>query len=232
MATCGFYGKLPSQGDFVTRRLPWEFTSAWDDWLQQGMLASRTALGERWLELYLSAPIWRFQVAPGVCGPLGWRGVFFASVDRVGRYFPLTLAFAGAPGARVGPSLAVDEARWIAAEDAALAGLDPQLAIEDFEQALLALAEPAADASDPGADASAGVHFFCAGTEDAPPVRLAFPALPDPAMFVEFIVPSRPAFVFVARYAGVMMATYGGRYHVSRPGVMSMRTTAQPDEQG
>ena len=38
----GFYGKLPSEGDFVTRRLPWEFTSVWDDWLQQGMHASRT----------------------------------------------------------------------------------------------------------------------------------------------------------------------------------------------
>ena len=175
MANCGFYGKLPSQGDFVTRRLPWEFTSAWDDWLQQGMLASRATLGERWLELYLSAPIWRFQLAPGVCGPLGWRGLFFASVDRVGRYFPLTLAFPATPGARVVPSLAVDVARWIAAEDAALAALDPQLPLEDFEQALLALAEPAADASDPGVDANPGVHFFCAGSDDAPPVRLGVP---------------------------------------------------------
>ena len=38
MASGGFYGKIPSQGDFVTRRLPWEFTSAWDDWLQQGVI--------------------------------------------------------------------------------------------------------------------------------------------------------------------------------------------------
>ena len=196
MAGGGFYGKLPSEGDFVTRRLPWEFTSAWDDWLQQGMLASRAALGERWLELYLSAPIWRFQLAPGVCGPLGWRGVFFASVDRVGRYFPLTLAFASAPGTRAGqgvaPSLAVDEARWFAAEEAALAGLDPALPIDEFERALQALSEPASDAPDPGADASAGVHFFCAGTEDSPPSRLAFPGLPDPQVFVELIASPAP----------------------------------------
>lgn len=196
MSTCGFYGKLPSQGDFVTRRLPWEFTAAWDDWMQQGMLASREALGDRWLELYLSAPIWRFQLAPGVCGPLGWRGVFFASVDRVGRYFPLTLAFASAPGGRAGqgvaPSLAVDEAHWFAAEEAALAGLDPALPIDEFERALLLLAEPAAQASDPGADASAGAHFFCAGSEDSPPLRLAFPALPEPRVFTELLVPSPP----------------------------------------
>jgi type VI secretion system protein ImpM len=196
MPTCGFYGKLPSEGDFVTRRLPWEFTSAWDDWLQQGMHASRASLGERWLELYLSAPIWRFQLAPGVCGPLGWRGVFFASVDRVGRYFPLTLAFVSAPGTRTGqgvaPSLAVDEARWFAAEEAALAGLDPALPIDEFERALQALAEPAAEAADPGADAAAGVHFFCAATEDAPARRLAFSGLPDPMVFAELIVPSAP----------------------------------------
>jgi type VI secretion system protein ImpM len=196
MSTCGFYGKLPSQGDFVTRRLPWEFTAAWDDWMQQGMLASRDALGDRWLELYLSAPIWRFQLAPGVCGPLGWRGVFFASVDRVGRYFPLTLAFASAPGARAGqgvaPSLAVDEAHWFAAEEAALAGLDPALAIDEFERALQLLAEPAAQPSDPGADASAGAHFFRAATEDSPPLRLAFPGLPEPGVFTALLAPSPP----------------------------------------
>ena len=193
MATCGFYGKLPSQGDFVSRRLPWEFTSAWDDWLQQGMQASRAALGERWLELYLSAPIWRFQLAPGVCGPMGWRGLFFASVDRVGRYFPLTLAFASGPaGARAGGGvascLAVDEACWIESEDAALAGLAPTLAIDDFDLALQALCEPDA-APDAGVDANAGVHLFCAGSEDAPPVRFAFPALPAPAVFIELISP-------------------------------------------
>ena len=48
MAGGGFYGKLPSEGDFVTRRLPWEFTAAWDDWLQQGMQASREACRPCW----------------------------------------------------------------------------------------------------------------------------------------------------------------------------------------
>ena len=194
MATCGFYGKLPSEGDFVSRRLPWEFTSAWDDWLQQGMQASRGALGERWLELYLSAPVWRFQLAPGVCGPLAWRGLFFASVDRVGRYFPLTLAFAGGTGkpgapAGVASTLAGDEAAWFAAEDAALAGLAPTLPMDDFDRALQALAEPRLDAVDAAADPGAAVHFFCAGSDEAPPLRLAYPGLPAPAVFVDLLVP-------------------------------------------
>jgi type VI secretion system protein ImpM len=193
MANCGFYGKLPGEGDFVTRRLPWEFTSAWDDWLQQGMHASRAALGERWLDLYLSAPIWRFQLAPGVCGPLAWRGLFFASVDRVGRHFPLTLAFAGgsaaAPGG-VASTLAGDATGWFAAEDAGLAGLAPRLLLDDFDRALQALAEPAVDPAD--ACPSAAVHFYSAGSDDTPPLRLAFTALPPAAQFAEFVAPSAP----------------------------------------
>jgi type VI secretion system protein ImpM len=193
MATCGFYGKLPGEGDFVTRRLPWEFTSAWDDWLQQGMQASRATLGDSWLDLYLSAPIWRFQLAPGVCGPLAWRGLFFASVDRVGRYFPLTLAFSGAsapaPGG-VASTLAGDAGGWLAAEDAGLAGLAPRLPLDDFDRAIQALAEPADEPVD--AVAPARVHFHCAGTDDAPPLRLAFPALPPPAHFAAFIAPAAP----------------------------------------
>jgi len=193
MGTCGFYGKLPGEGDFVTRRLPWEFTAAWDDWLQQGMQASRAALGEGWLERYLSAPIWRFQLAPGVCGPLAWRGLFFASVDRVGRYFPLTLAFAGgsapAPGG-VASTLAGDAGGWLAAEDAGLAGLAPKLLLDDFDRAIQALAEPATDPADAGA--TAAVHFYCAGSDEAPPLRLAFPTLPPAAQFVDFIAPPAP----------------------------------------
>ena len=88
----GFFGKLPKHGDFVTRRLPSEFVDVWDGWLQQVIADTREQLGEAWLEAYLVCPIWRFVLAPGVCGKLGWLGALMASVDRVGRYFPLTVA--------------------------------------------------------------------------------------------------------------------------------------------
>ena len=184
--SAGFYGKLPSEGDFVTRRLPWEFTSAWDDWLQQGMQASREALGAAWLERYLSAPIWRFQLAPGVCGPAGWRGLFFASVDRVGRYFPLTLAFADGSG----PALAaLRDDDWLAIEDAALAGLSPTLPIDEFDRAVAALAPPAGVPTPADAAARPRACFYTAATQDAPARDLTFAALPPPASFVEMIAP-------------------------------------------
>lgn len=194
MADCGFYGKLPSEGDFVTRRLPWEFTSAWDDWLQQGLQASRAALGERWLAQYLSAPVWRFQIAPGVCGPQGWIGLFFASVDRVGRYFPLTVATPDPVGVPSLATLSGDEARWMACEDAALAALDPRLAIEDFDLAVqaIALPPPAAVVADPASRPRA--CLFTPATDTAPAIALGLPDLPEAAGFVELIaVPASSA---------------------------------------
>jgi type VI secretion system protein ImpM len=87
----GFYGKLPSHGDFVRRRVSDAFVAAWDSWLQDCLAASRAALGDRWLDVYLTSPVWRFGCAAGACGHAAVIGVMVPSVDRVGRYFPLTL---------------------------------------------------------------------------------------------------------------------------------------------
>jgi type VI secretion system protein ImpM len=90
-AEVGFYGKLPFKGDFLQRRVPQEFVEPWDAWLQQGLHESRLRLRDAWLEAYLSGPVWRFVLAEGVCGAAGYAGILVPSVDRVGRYFPLTL---------------------------------------------------------------------------------------------------------------------------------------------
>lgn len=88
----GWYGKLPGLGDFSQRGLPPGFVAAWDQWLAQCLVASRAALGEAWLDIYLGSPLWRFCLFPGVVGEAVWAGVLMPSVDRVGRYFPLTIA--------------------------------------------------------------------------------------------------------------------------------------------
>src|SRR5262252_899190 len=73
----GFYGKLPSHGDFLRRR--------------ECLAASRTTLGPSWLNIYLTSPAWRFVCGGGASGPAPVIGVVAPSVDQVGRYFPLTL---------------------------------------------------------------------------------------------------------------------------------------------
>jgi type VI secretion system protein ImpM len=90
----GFFGKIPSHGDFVTRELSRAFIDVWDLWLQAGIADSKARLGERWLDVYLTSPIWRFGLVPGICGASAWAGILMPSVDRVGRYFPLTIATA------------------------------------------------------------------------------------------------------------------------------------------
>lgn len=87
----GFYGKLPCRGDFLQRRAPQDFVDVWDAWLQQCLHETRQNLQEAWLESYLTGPVWRFALASGVCGNGAYAGILVPSVDRVGRYFPLTV---------------------------------------------------------------------------------------------------------------------------------------------
>ena len=90
--TVGFYGKLPARGDFVRSGLPRDFTDPWDEWLQSVMTGSQTLMGDAWLPAFLEAPVWRFALPPGMCGALAVLGLMLPSVDRAGRYFPLTFA--------------------------------------------------------------------------------------------------------------------------------------------
>ncbi|MEO8240864.1 MAG: type VI secretion system-associated protein TagF [bacterium] len=91
MAGFGAFGKMPALGDFFRLGVPPDFVPPWDAWLQAILLSTGQALGDRFEECYMSAPIWRFALPPGVAGNQGALGVLMPSVDRVGRRFPLTL---------------------------------------------------------------------------------------------------------------------------------------------
>jgi type VI secretion system protein ImpM len=120
----GFFGKIPSHGDFVTRDLPRSFLDGWDAWLQSCIAQSKAQLGDGWLDVYLTSPIWRFGLMSGVCGPQVAAGILMPSVDRVGRYFPLTIATTSA--AEINPlQLPGVAERWFDAVEAiALRALD------------------------------------------------------------------------------------------------------------
>ncbi len=136
-----FYGKLPAKGDFITRNLPRDFIDRWDDWLQSGMNSSRQTLGDAWLDTYLTSPLWRFVLPVGVCGSTAWAGVFMPSMDKVGRYFPLTVV-RQIDGTRSPICTAVQNPSWFqGVEDQLLDALDAEtLDVDVFEQSLQALA--------------------------------------------------------------------------------------------
>ena len=136
--TPGWYGKVPSLGDFASRRLPAEFVQPWDAWLQAVVQYTRAELGEGWLDRYLTTPVWRFALLPGLVGATGWAGVLMPSVDRVGRYFPLTVAAPLPTGAAMAHAV-LGAADWFAAlEETALGALDPLRDVEELDRALAA----------------------------------------------------------------------------------------------
>ena len=167
----GWHGKLPTLGDFASRRLPPAFLDRWDDWLAAGINDLRAARPEAWLADYLDAPAWRFLLLPcvldgGRASPdgAGWAGVLIPSVDRVGRYFPFTIA---APLARLPGDAAGLEAllTWLhRAEDLAQDALHDDWDIDALEAALAVLGVPAGTAGTGATDAvGAAAAAFSAG---------------------------------------------------------------------
>lgn len=141
----GLFGKLPIRGDFLTRRLPPPFVERWDDWLQTALSESRRRLEDEWLDCYLVAPLWRFAMLPGTIDARAYAGVLVPSVDRVGRYFPLTLA-AEVPALPAACEVFTDWRGWFdALENLALKALAPDLDFDPFDAALAALGPPTVD---------------------------------------------------------------------------------------
>lgn len=162
----GFFGKLPSNGDFITRRLSRDYLDVWDEWLQQCVAASRASLGDdAWLNAYLTAPLWCFALQPGICGAQAWTGLLMPSVDRVGRYFPLTLAVTLPPGVSALQAALCGAGWFSAARRTALEALeDDSLVLDDFDQAVASLGPldlnpPAHLAMPDMTDSTAGVRL-------------------------------------------------------------------------
>ena len=141
----GFFGKIPSHGDFVSRRLSSDFVGAWDRWLAECVSHSRGQLGDRWLGCYLSSPVWRFAISAGLCGESAWAGVIIPSVDKVGRYYPLTLC--AKLSEEHGPLEALESlGGWYGAvEQLALSCLDDDFDLDAFDDKLSKLGHPVID---------------------------------------------------------------------------------------
>lgn len=153
-STAGWYGKLPMLGDFAHRRLPRELITACDVWLAQGVAASRESLGAAWLDTYLTAPLWCFAWSPRIIDASWWFGVLMPSVDAVGRYFPLIIAFSAPQAPSDAQALALWAQWYESASRCAMQTLQDRATLEEFEAALAAVATPTAATADAPADAA------------------------------------------------------------------------------
>ncbi len=169
----GFYGKLPSRGDFIRAGLPGSFVAPWDAWMAGVLHGSKALLGDAWLDAWMEAPVWHFRLPALVCGPDPVCGVFMPSVDKAGRHFPVTLAV-------VGPEPVGDA--WLdGAEDAGIAALEHVLEPDDMMRRLEALPP---DVSPP---AVSMCRWWTEGAPRVPASDFTSAGLPSVETFVHMI---------------------------------------------
>lgn len=164
-APAGFHGKLPAKGDFVTRRLPRGFVEVWDAWLQDVIADSRSLMGDAWLDAYLTSPVWRFVLGPGACSDQTFAGVMMPSVDRVGRYFPLSILAPLADGSGPVESAAAAASWFAAAETLARSALADEFDFDRFDAAVAALGAPAAVGAAAAASTDGGFRIDIADAD-------------------------------------------------------------------
>lgn len=175
----GFYGKLPARGDFVRAGLPRSFTDPWDDWLRVAIAGSRTKMGDDWLPAYLESPVWRFCLPPGLCGSLPAVGLMLPSVDKAGRYFPLTFAALCERGCGVDA--------WLdRCEDAGFAALE-QDSPPDAIIAAIGQPEPALRERDRTGASSHDSIWWTQGSPRVLESRLVLRDLPDIATYIAML---------------------------------------------
>ncbi|WP_208354158.1 type VI secretion system-associated protein TagF [Pseudaestuariivita rosea] len=188
----GYFGKIPTHGDFVSNYLDRGFITKLDDWLQASIRESQTQLGEKWLDAFLVSPVWRIAFPAGIWGPLPVLTVMMPSVDRVGRYFPLTLSTT-LPQPRITPKRLRSADFWFnQAERLVLSTLEQDFALPNFDSATHELAPPATykivdqNPYEPGEDRQ-NVFWWTRETQRVPIVTTG---LPKPEEFSHFL--SRP----------------------------------------
>lgn len=179
----GFYGKLPARGDFVRLGLPRDFTDRWDEWLAGVMTASRAHMGDDWLPAFLESPVWRFILPAGLCGGRAALGLMLPSVDRAGRYFPLTFAalFEGRPPAAEDPATTAWLDRCEAAGRAAL----EETAEPDRLHEMMSHHDLTPDEPD-GVPAAQSL-WWSDGSPRVRAARLSLGGLPDPATYAAML---------------------------------------------
>ncbi|WP_182084178.1 type VI secretion system-associated protein TagF [Aureimonas sp. ME7] len=193
----GFFGKVPSQGDFVASRFDRALRDGLDRWAQRALAQVRRERGEAWKRSFLAMPPWRFALGADLAGGEPAIGVMVPSQDRVGRPFPLFL------GMRVadhrGPvRFLARQRRWFeAAEALALGARGAALPLDGLERAAQALrpdpASVAADGAEPAHPREGERSFWWTDGQGVSPRRFAANGFPAPEEFGHFIDAPTPA---------------------------------------
>lgn len=163
------------------------FTTRWDEWVAEMFVQSRSRLNSDWLAAWLQAPVWRFALAGGLCGPDAALGLWMPSVDSVGRYYPLLLALTcEGNGDRL-----MGETGWLeTAEHAGWSAVQEALAPEELTERLLDARRDGSAWFDPDAVrvATGCGLWWTAGAPRVRPARYCVRGLPDAGTFAAMLL--------------------------------------------
>ncbi|MFT9256625.1 MAG: type VI secretion system-associated protein TagF [Acetobacter sp.] len=174
-AGTGFFGKLPSQGDFVRHGLCEATVAALDLWCRECLLSIMQSIGPDWRNAWMVAPVWHFALPAGACGPQALLGVWMPSMDRVGRCYPFMVC-AQAPD--LAPLL--DGAAWLdQAAEAAICSVVDDTAVTALRHRL---DEPAISRRLPAVPG-----WWTQGGPSRAPARFELACLPPATMAAELV---------------------------------------------
>lgn len=144
----GFFGKIPANGDFVTRQLKQDTIDNITNWMMEFIDESKKQLGDNWLSIYLTSPVWRFATSAGCFNDYPCQGIIFPSVDKVGRYFPM-MVLANSNGKDTPIDIFLEKQHWYEnVEKESLLVLDDSDTLEGFVKRLELLSESNNDSYD------------------------------------------------------------------------------------
>jgi type VI secretion system protein ImpM len=135
----GWYGKIPSCGDFVQRRLPATLINQWAHWFQSGLAARQLSAPRDGRYSLLGAPMWNFVLPATLGTPFAQLGYLLPSQDRVGRHYPLFAMWLVSPAHWRNEHLLLAAERYYSIGQILQRGVHQCHSVERIDRALQAL---------------------------------------------------------------------------------------------
>lgn len=135
----GWYGKIPSNGDFVQRGLPGTLVNQWAHWFQSGLAARQLATPRNERYSLFGAPMWQFVLPATLGTPFVQLGYLMPSRDRIGRHYPLFAMWLISPKQWQNEQLVLAAERYYHIGQILQLGVHQGHCVERIDRALLAL---------------------------------------------------------------------------------------------
>lgn len=170
--------------------MPISVVKNWDQAFASTLAVSKMFLENRWVDIWIGAPVWRFALPMLICDRQALLGLWMPSVDKVGRYFPLMIA-ATCPNSTP-EQMARHGTAWLdAAEDAGRAAIADDLSPEQLKARI---PPPPDFASTPDTGLPYNLQprpgaglWWSEGSPRVPAQGLVLDTLPDAATFVAML---------------------------------------------